>query len=70
MSVEARRACAKVRAALVHVARLPGEDPPRYLANCPPGDPEDDGAWGKRCSPHGRKDDPDFPKIMDRLSSE
>jgi hypothetical protein len=69
-SLRARKSCFGVRATLVGLARVLGEDPPRYLAMCPPGSPEDDGEWLGAVIRTGMRDDPDFPKTVDWLRKE
>jgi hypothetical protein len=70
LSVEARWSCPVIRRSLVDLARAIGEDPPRYLANCPPCEPDDDEGWGAAVMMTGARDDPDFPKVSEMLAAE
>jgi hypothetical protein len=70
LSVYARQSCSVVRRSLVDLARAIGEDPPRYLAYCPPCEPDDDEGWRRAVGMTGAREDPDFPKVMDLLRAE
>lgn len=70
LSVEARRSCKVVRDSMVAMARAISEQPPRYLANCPPTPPDDDDAWRMAIISTGMRDDPDFPKVADAATEE
>lgn len=58
----ARRACVGVRSVLVDLARLLGDEPPRYLAMAPH-DPDDVAAWLSALVLTGVRDDPDFEHL-------
>jgi hypothetical protein len=66
LSLEARESCLIVRQSLVDLARVIGVEPPRYLAYCPPGRPDDEEEWGKASIWTGMRDDRDFPTAVEQ----
>jgi hypothetical protein len=70
MSVEARATCLTARRSFVDLARRLDVPPPRYLAYCPPAEPDDDAAWTAASLMTGVRPDHDFPPILDRQPDE
>ena len=64
--LEARRTCLAVRIALLHLAEIFHEEPPRYLSFCPEGPIEDDEVWRNARVSTGMREDSIFPKVRDR----
>jgi hypothetical protein len=68
ISVEARATCLAVRSSFVDLARRLTVPLPKYLATCPPVAPDNDAVWTSATVMTGSREDPDFPRVVDRAS--